>query len=306
MTMNNDKFGDKTMYPLQCPAISSPLRRRTVLHTGAAALAAALCSGASWAELADLRERGSLKVALYRANLPFSDANAQSGAVGADAALAKALAERLKLGVQWLPFEAGENMGDDLRNMVWRGHYLGYGPADVLMQVPIDKHLISETRQVEFLLPYYRQRLVWLSAGTPSSSDLRAQALDGISLGAETGTAAASALLGFGGGRWRTAVKLAPTGLEVAQGVVSGKWQAAYVTQAQAEAAIKGLPNRAEYVIEAATLPGTPPNGWVVGMAIKAGQPELAQAMAQAFKSLQDDGSLAAIWRDHGLTWLTP
>ena len=40
--------------------------------------------------------------------------------------------------------------------------------------------------------------------------------------------------------------------------------------------------------------------------AIKSGQPELAKAMAQAMKTMQDDGTLAAIWRDNGLTWLTP
>ena len=34
-----------------------------------------------------------------------------------------------------LPFNADENMNDDLRNLVWRGHYLGFGPADVQVTV---------------------------------------------------------------------------------------------------------------------------------------------------------------------------
>lgn len=284
---------------------TSPTRRKLLLG-GLAGLSLAFGPSLAHAEFSDIRERGSLKVALYRANLPFSDASAQGGVTGVDAALAKALAERMKLGVQWLPFDAGENMGDDLRNMVWKGHYLGYGPADVLMQAPIDRHLISETRQAEFLLPYYRQRLVLLSHGTPSRDDLRTLALDGLALGAETGTAAAGALLGYGGGRFRAQVHMSTTGLEAARGVVTGKWPVAYVTQAQAEAAIKGEADRASYVMETADLPGTPANGWVIGMAIKSGQPELAKAMAQAMKTMQDDGTLAAIWRDNGLTWLTP
>ena len=174
----------------------SPLsnNRRRLLQRAAALAASSLAP--AWADLPDLRERGSLKVALYRANLPFSDSSNAAGVSGIDAALAKALAERLKLGVQWLPFDAGENMGDDLRNMVWKGHYLGYGPADVLMQSPIDRYMIQENRQVEFLLPYYRQRLVLLSRGTPSATDLRGLALDGLTLGAESGTAAS--------GRWPT------------------------------------------------------------------------------------------------------
>jgi ABC-type amino acid transport substrate-binding protein len=257
------------------------------------------------AELDELRQRSSIKVALYRNNLPFSDANAQ-GALAVEAKLAQAVAERMKLSVQWLPFEAGETMGDDLRNMVWRGHYLGYGPADVLMQAPIDRYLIEQTRQVEFLMPYYRHRLVWLSKGVPSSSDLRNLSLDGLPLAAEIGTAAGTALLGYGGGRFRAAVRLEKTGLDAARGVVTGKWPVAYVTQAQAEAALQGVAGRGDFVIEPAVLPGTPVNGWAVGMVIKAGQPKLAAALNDALKSLMDEGSVEKIWSQQGLTWLRP
>lgn len=280
----------------------APVARRHVLLAGAAA---ALTAGTAWAELPDIRERGSLKVALYRNHPPFSDGGSQ-GVRGIDATLARALAERMRLAVQWLPFDAGENMGDDLRNMVWRGHYLGYGPADLMMQVPIDRQFIAQTRQVEFLMPYYRHRLVWLSRGVPSRADLRSMALDGLALAAETGTAAGGALLGYGGGRFRSAVRLLPTGLDAARGVVAGTWPAAYVTQAQAEFALQGLANAGDYLIEPAALPGTPPNGWAVGLAIKSGQPELAQALGQAMKALQEDGTVARIWRENGLTLLAP
>ena len=78
------------------------------------------------------------------------------------------------------------------------------------------------------------------------------------------------------------------------------------MTQAQAEAAIKGLADRAEYVIEPVALPGTPANGWAVGLAIKSGQPALSKALTEAMKGLQEEGRLTAIWREHGLTWLAP
>jgi ABC-type amino acid transport substrate-binding protein len=280
----------------------APTNRRQWLMTGAACL---LGATQAQAELDDIRQRSSLKVALYRNNMPFSDANAQ-GVVGVEAQLAQAVAERMKLSVQWLPFEAGENMDDDFRNMVWRGHYLGYGPADVLMQTPIDRYTIEKVRQVEFLRPYYRHRLVWLSKGTPSASDLRNMALDGVSLAAEIGTASGGALLGYGGGRFRAAVHLEKTGLEAARGVVSGKWQAAYVTQAQAEAALQGATGRSDYVMEPAVLQGTPVNGWAVGMAIKAGQPKLAAALNEALKLVLEDGTAEKIWSQNGLTLLKP
>jgi ABC-type amino acid transport substrate-binding protein len=268
-------------------------------------LASLLGTTSAHADLGDLRERGALKIALYKANMPFSDTSS-AGMQGLDARLAQALASQLKLNVQWLPFEAGENQGDDLRNMVWKGHYLGYGPADVMLQVPIDKHLIDDTPQVEFLAPYYRHQLGWLVGPDVNSADLQRMALDGMTLAAETGTAAASALLGHGGGRFKAAVHLEVNGVDAARRVVKGERQAAYVTRAQAEAAMFGSPMAATLRFEPVALPGTPNNGWVVGMAIKKGQPELSKAIGSAMQALHDNGTLLALYREQGMQLMAP
>lgn len=267
----------------------------------------ALSSTTAHAELADLKEKGSLKIALYRHNLPFSDGH-RDGAIGLDAALAQELAKRLQLGVQWLPFEAGENMNDDLRNMVWRGHYLGYGPADVMLQVPIDKFLIEKNSQVEFLAPYYRHRLGWLAPDSISSTDVQAMSLDGLKLVAEMGTAAASALLGYGGGRYRESVKIENDGLIAAKEVINGRYQLAYVTRAQAEAAIHSAATeqRTAFRFIPHVLPGTPAEGWVVGLAIRAAQPQLSQALQTAMRQMREDGTLAAIYRQAGVELVAP
>ncbi len=286
----------------EAPAPGASLTRRGLLACGLASL---LTPAAAWADLAALKERGTLKIALYTQHLPFSEANA-SGMRGLDARLGQALAKELGLAVQWLPFDAGENMGDDLRNMVWKGHYLGYGPADVMLQVPIDRHLIDDTPQVEFLAPYYRHQLGWLVGPDIRSDDLQRMALDGVTLTAETGTAAASALLGHGAGRFKTAVHLEASGVDAARLVVNGQRQAAYVTRAQAESALFGASAAGTMRFETAALPGTPHNGWVVGMAIKKGQPELAKAVGQALHTLRDNGTLQAIYREQGLQLVTP
>ena len=92
-------------------------------------------------DLARIRASGVLKVAVYKDNAPFSDGPVND-MKGLDVSMAAALARQLNLKLSLLPFDAGENMNDDLRNMVWRGHYLGYGPADVMLQVPVDKYLM--------------------------------------------------------------------------------------------------------------------------------------------------------------------
>ena len=43
--------------------------------------------------------------------------------------------------------------------MVWRGHYLGHGPADVLLHVPVDKPLMDATPQVNIFARHYRERV---------------------------------------------------------------------------------------------------------------------------------------------------
>src|SRR5574343_243663 len=107
--------------------------RRHALRTAAAALALQALGVRAQQELQDLdkvRASGVLKVALYKDNAPYSDGAGEQMS-GIDVALAQGLAREMGLKLQLLPFDAGENVCDDLRNMVWRGHYLGYGPADV-------------------------------------------------------------------------------------------------------------------------------------------------------------------------------
>ena len=85
----------------------------------AAVLALAATMLPAQADWNKLQQTGALKVAVYTEFAPFSDHGA-----GIDIDLAEALAKKLKLRLTLLPFPAGENLGDDLRNMVWKGHYL--------------------------------------------------------------------------------------------------------------------------------------------------------------------------------------
>ena len=98
--------------------------------------------------LVRVRERGRLSVGLYN-DLPPFHVKGQ----GIEIELAKALASALEVEVSLLPFPADDNMNDDLRNMVWKGHYLGYGPADVLLHVPVDREEQADRRPKAFEIP---------------------------------------------------------------------------------------------------------------------------------------------------------
>src|SRR6516164_8877714 len=261
----------------------------------------AVCSPAA----AALRHTGVLTVAVYRDFAPFSQ-NGTSDDPGVDVALARALATHLGLTLRLLPFNAGENMGDDLRNMVWRGDVLHYGPADVMLHVPVDRRFAAANEQAAVFAPYYRESLVLVHdtrvlPAVSSAADLRGQ-----SVAAEQGTAAASALLGAQGGALREQVRLTATPHAAMQLLLSGAAAGALVTRAQAEWALRSAPDRAQYRLSALNLNGLPPAGWVVGMAVKADNDELAEQLSAALESLAHGGELRAIFAAAGLTLGSP
>ncbi|WP_309679779.1 transporter substrate-binding domain-containing protein [Polaromonas sp.] len=257
-------------------------------------------------DLARIRANGVLKVAVYKDNPPFSDGPAND-MQGLDVALAGALAKQLNLKLALLPFDAGENMNDDLRNMVWRGHYLGYGPADIMLHVPVDKYLIQENRQALIFAPYMRQVQVLLHDKRTLPQVDGPDDLKGHALAAERGTGAASVLMGHGGGMLRSQVKLYHSGIEAASAVVRGEVAAAYVLRSQAEAALAILkPASTSLTLTSMSLAGSPANGWPLGLAIKAGNKELGQAIEIALKELRISGEMLAIFKQQGMTLTAP
>lgn len=255
-----------------------------------------------------IQASGVLKVAVYKDNAPFSDGPVEA-MKGLDIELATALARQMKLKLVLLPFDAGERMNDDLRNMVWRGHYLGYGPADVMLHVPVDKYLINENHQALIFAPYMRQVQVLLRDTTVIPEAIKTpEDLKGYKLAAERGTGSAGALMGHQSGELISQVSLYSSGVEAAQAVLDGKVAAAYVMRSQAENALsKTAPESRHWAMSALPLTGLPPNGWPLGMAIKsAASKDLGQALEKALQALRDSGELLAIFKHNGMTLTAP
>jgi polar amino acid transport system substrate-binding protein len=288
------------------PPHSPDLVRRHWLAAAALGCLGVNAQAEDLTDLAKVRANGVLKVALYKDNAPYSDGAAQDMR-GVDVALAQALADAMGLKLSLLPFDAGERMDDDLRNMVWKGHYLGYGPADVMLHVPVDKFLIREIPQSLIFAPYSREVLVIFHAldklpGLKSGDDLQ-----DLPLAAEKGSGAAGTLLGYGGGRLRSQVRMFNTGVQAAEAVIRGEAAAAYVSRAQAEAALHASGRPATgFGLTQLTLPGLADNGWPIGMAVKSSHKALAQALETALGQLRQNGKLLAIYRERGLTLVAP
>lgn len=261
-------------------------------------LAFALAIPSAHADLDKVRQSGVLKVAVYKDMQPFSS---QEGGIDVD--LAKALAAKLGVQVSLLPFEAGENLNDDLRNMVWKGHYLGYGPADVMMHVPVDRQLMAENKKVSIFAPYYRDRVRLVRDVRKIPSCESVDCLQGKKVGVEKVSIAAMLLLGEQDGKVRDSVKIYDTAAAALAAFKAGELDAVFANQSEIEGAVKGDANSP---LSDLSFPRLPRQGWVVGMAVKKDNEELAKALQAAANELEASGELAKIFAKHGVTPIKP
>jgi len=277
---------------------TTPTRRDCLRWFGAACAAGA--AGAplrlSATPLSRVRERGVLTVGLYHDMPPF-----HVGGEGIDVELARSLAQSLDVKLALLPFHADENMDDDLRHMVWRGHYLGYGPADVLLHVPVDRPLMEGNPQVSILAPYCRERVVMAHRLD------RVPRLDTLSQLADQPVAvpgqslAGWLLIGADGGAYRNQLNTRwKDGAEAARALLRGEVAAAAGLASELESVLRGDPR---FAMAPLPSPRAPRDGWAVGMAVKRDAGELAQALQRAVNELAASGRLRQMFARGNLAW---
>lgn len=268
----------------------------------AAALAAIfLClPAAAPAEgLQEVKDKGRLRVAVYKDFPPFSN-----NGNGIDVDLAAALADKLgvKLELFWL--QADENVEDDLRNAVWKGHYLGGGAADVMLHAPVDPEYAQRIDKVRLFAPYYQERLEVArnTARTPQLPNLEIFAQEKI--GVELDSISSLYLLNAFGGRLRSNVVHFKTPAEAVAALKRGEVAAVMAPRAELEAALGG--DSQNYAIAPVATPGLILSAWTPGMAVKAENRELASALETAIGDLLKGGIVQAIFKKHGITHVAP
>lgn len=255
------------------------------------------CAGELTA-LEKIRQSGVLKVALYRNFAPFSHDGR-----GVDVDLAEALAAKLGVKMSPLWFDADENMEDDLRNMVWKGHYLGYGPADVMMHAPIDPAYMAKVDRVKFFAPYHRERYAIARQldKLPTLDDFAP--FEKLPLGVEGDTLAASVMLSADGGRYRNTIQTFRSAGEAVAALKAGAVAAVLAQQGELEGGLKG---DARMAIDLPPHPILQKRQWPLGLAVKKQSDDLAQALQAAINELMADGTLKAIMQRHGVQHRQP
>ncbi len=123
-----------------------------------------MCSTTFARSYDDIIESREITVAVYSDFIPFSYQE-DGQAKGIDVEVAKHIAKQLGVSLRFRWVTADENVEDDLRNNLWKGHYLKRSVADLMLRVPYDKEY-SELRddigervheQVHMFAPYHTE-----------------------------------------------------------------------------------------------------------------------------------------------------
>jgi ABC-type amino acid transport substrate-binding protein len=258
-------------------------------------------SMSSAADLDKIIEKGFIEFAVYENFPPFSYKGEDGRLVGIDVDLGKAIAEKLGVQAGFRLSLADESVSDDLRNLVWKGHYLAGGPADVMLHVPYDPNFASQEDKVAFLQPYYKE----LIAFAVNTSRIRsARTLDVFvdePIGVETATMADAYLLGAFSGRLRNSVKHYKNLDLAAKGMMDGEVSAIMANRGELEYSLGKIKH--DFVVTKLPTPGLSMEGWELCAVVKADNVELAQRVNAVLGELKASGKIEEIFKSHGISF---
>jgi polar amino acid transport system substrate-binding protein len=273
--------------------------------------------------LDDVQASGVVSIAVYRDLPPFSWEDSNGDARGIDVDIAKKIAAALKvqLLVHWMI--ADENLDDDLRNHVWKGHYLARhedGPmlthevADVMLRVPYDREFAFKVDQdgrvindlVHFFSPYQRERwaLAVDTVKIPKIENLAMFQYEKI--GVEIDTLPDFYVSGAFRGVLRNNVVHFMSTQKAMEAMNSAEVAAVMGMQSQLQWGIRQLDHSERYQLADIPFPNLITPFWDIGMAVKDDHRDLAYAVEDAVTALVNSGEMESIFRQYSADYIKP
>ncbi|MEO1889216.1 MAG: transporter substrate-binding domain-containing protein [Cycloclasticus sp.] len=250
----------------------------------------------------EVQEKGYLRVAVYKNYAPFSFRE-KTRLTGIEVDLGKLIAA--KLGVDPLIWAIGadENMEDDLRNTVWKGHYLGGGTADVMFHVPVNKHFAENNDRVIIFNAYFKEETVAVRHNSKADIPL-AKLFANSLIGVELDTLPDFYLVGAMGGRFRENVTHYATVELAIKALQEGEVKTVVAPRSQIESALGE--SVSEYLFSGVSMPASYQSSWVVGMAVKQGRDSLVTKITNALTEIKASGELKALFEKYNTSYIAP
>ncbi|MGB0682249.1 MAG: transporter substrate-binding domain-containing protein [Magnetovibrionaceae bacterium] len=253
----------------------------------------------------EIQDRGSIGIAVYRDFPPFSYRESKHGPVkGIDVEIARLIAEGLEVELEIYELTADETVDDDLRNAIWKGHYLGSRIASVMMHVPYDREMDHRNEFVVLLGPYYNEDVVLASDPEKVGKNATLAPFRFEPIAVELDSIADHYLSGAFGGAIRPNVKHYRYFEQAAEAALKGETAGLMGPRSQVE---RGIQPKAEaFDVNKVPMPGMMKSEWLVGVAVSHKTRQLGYAVGDILSQRVKDGSIKDIFEAHGLTYIPP
>lgn len=266
--------------------------------------AAALCGLAAAGHarpLAVVKEKGTLRVAVYRDYRPFSwIENGQPRGIDVD--LAGELAKAMNVKLDLFDLRADDNLDDDLRNGVWRGTVVGAAPGDVMMHVPFDKRIEDTNKRVVVTTPYHVETLAMAvdPAKAAQAPDLSLFLHEKVAV--DVGTLADLVLISAYDHHVLPNVVHKRGTPRAADAFERGEVSAFYGEAS----AVEALARAGQRPFALVTPPSRLAPDWSIGLAVRDDSRDLGAAVDAAMTRLAASGEVARIFASYGVDWRRP
>lgn len=261
----------------------------------------------------DIIDSGVLKVAMYE-NFPPYSFLVDGKPRGVDVELANRLAAGLDLKVEVLWVTPDETLDDDLRNFIWKGHYLRPDVlADVMMRVPYDREFSYKQNELGELInelvvmfgPYQRER--WQAA----HDDRRLDEVPSVGVfryhpvGVEVESVPSFYLSSIFNGSISPMLHHYPTAQAAFAAMQAGEVDATMAMRGEIDWLLARAADEHLKLAENA-YPNMGKQVWELGMAVHESNRQLAYAIEGVLEGLIKDGVLQESYASYGLRYEMP
>ena len=250
--------------------------------------------------LEEVKAKGVLSVSLYKEFPPYSFVT-EGKQQGVDVAIAEALAKKLGVKSEIRLVGADENVEDDLRNNVWKGHYLGGGVTDVMLHMPYDNAFSEKVDKVKFVAPYQLEQVTFAIDTNKVGKQPTIANFTSEPIGVEIDTLSDFYLLEAMQGQISKNIRHFPNLTQAAEALKKGEISGIMGPRGEIEGV---LAERSDAIqIQGLITPGLGRSSWAMGVAVKAENADLATAVDSAMAEMVKDGTVKKIFEQHKLSY---
>jgi ABC-type amino acid transport substrate-binding protein len=271
-----------------------------------------LCATAFSRSYDDIIENNEIVIAVYSDFQPFSYVE-NGKEKGIDVDLAHDIAKKLgvKLRLRWMT--ADENVDDDLRNNLWKGHFLKRTVADLMLRVPYDRDYsllrddIGELvhQHVHMFAPFHTEswKVIFNSKKIDSVETIAVFQYHDI--GVEVDSIPQFYLTSAFRGRMRDRAKQFPTIIEAISAMTESKVDAVMGLTSQISHYQANL-SKTDYPLAKNAFPMIGRQQWDIGMAVKTDYRQLGYAVADIVESMVKKGEMEKIFAKYNVIYKIP